>query len=79
MATLLEKWSKNLQVSENVYSRDHENEKLSQLKKVCIATCLNNTAKFLNESLDSSTATQRADLGDYKRFCLNLTTVALPY
>jgi len=32
----------------------------------------------MNESFDNSIGTQRADMGMYKKFCLNLTTVALP-
>jgi hypothetical protein len=32
----------------------------------------------MNEAFDSSAATQRSALGDYKKFCLNVSTVALP-
>ena len=32
----------------------------------------------MNEAFDSSQATQRADMGNWKRFCLNLTNVAVP-
>lgn len=34
--------------------------------------------KFLNEAFSSSMGTQRSDMGLFKKFCLNLTTVALP-
>ena len=34
--------------------------------------------KFLNEAFSSSMGTQRSDMGEFKKFCLNLTTVALP-
>lgn len=36
------------------------------------------TAKFLNEAFDASMGTQRAAMGDYKKFCLALTNVGLP-
>lgn len=36
------------------------------------------TAKFLNEAFDVSMGTQRAAMGDYKKFCLALTNVGLP-
>ena len=33
---------------------------------------------FLNEAFEQSAGTQRADMGMFKKFCMNLTTVALP-
>ena len=42
------------------------------------ARCLENVNKFMNEAFENSVGTQRADLGAYKKFALNLTTVALP-
>lgn len=69
---LLEKYQKRLQVSESV-ARDG---KLSNGKKVMIAQLLENTNNFLNEAFSNSVGTQRADLGAFKKFCLNLTTVA---
>ena len=47
-------------------------------KKLVIAKVLDNTSKFLSEAFDAASGTQRSDLGLYKKFCLNLTTVALP-
>lgn len=32
----------------------------------------------MNEAFDSSMATQRSDLGAYKKFCLDLTNTVLP-
>jgi len=34
--------------------------------------------KFMNEAFDNSVGTQRSDMGLFKKFSLNLTTVALP-
>lgn len=76
--TLLETYKKRLAVSESVYSKAHEGETLSDSKKMAVAMVLNNTNKFMNEAFSNSVGTQRADLGMWKKFCLNLTTVALP-
>ena len=75
---LLEAYSKRLKVSESVYGRAHEGAKMDNRKKLVIAQCLKNTNAFLNEAFDNSVGTQRADMGLYKKFCLNLVTVALP-
>lgn len=76
--TLLEKYQKRLTVSEGVYSKAHNGEALSNARKVMVATMLDNTNNFLNEAFSNSVGTQRADLGAYKKFCLNLTTVVAP-
>lgn len=78
MATLLETYAKRLEVSDKVYSKAHLGESLSNHKKLVISRCLDNVNKFMNEAFDNSVGTQRADLGAYKKFALNLTTVALP-
>ena len=74
---LLEAYSKRIAVSESVYAKQHNGEKMSNHKKLTVAKCLENTQKFLNEAFNSAVGTQRADMGDFKKFCLNLTTVAL--
>lgn len=78
MANLLEAYSKRLAVSESVYSKQHSGQKMSNTKKMAVAKVLENTNKFMNEAFSSSMGTQRSDMGDFKKFCLNLTTVALP-
>ena len=75
--TLLEKYAPRIQVSESVYSKK-TGETLDNNRKACIAMVLENESKFLNEAFSNSVGTQRADLGAWKKFCLNLTTVALP-
>lgn len=75
---LLETYSKRLNVSESVHAKAHGGEGLSNNKKMAIAMVLNNTNRFMNEAFSNSVGTQRADLGMWKKFCLNLTTVALP-
>ena len=78
MASLLEVYSKRLAISESVYRRQHNGEKMDNNRKLTVAKVLSNTNNFLNEAFDNSTGTQRSDMGLYKKFCLNLTTVALP-
>lgn len=76
--TLLEAYAKRLAVSESVYSKQHSGAKMSNHKKLTVAKVLENTNKFLNEAFSNAMGTQRSDMGDFKKFCLNLTTVALP-
>lgn len=78
MASLLETYSKRLAVSESVFSKAHEGAPLDNHRKMAVAMVLNNTNRFLNEAFANSVGTQRADLGEFKKFTLNLTTVALP-
>ena len=80
MATknLLESYRNRLSVADNVYAQTHNGAKMDQNKKLLIANSLNNVSKFLSEAFENSAGTQRAALGDYKLFCLTLTTLALP-
>lgn len=75
---LLEAYSKRLAVSESVYAESHEGAKLPESRKMLIATLLNNTSRYMNEAFANSVGTQRADLGMFKKFCLNLVNVAVP-
>jgi hypothetical protein len=75
---LLESYKGRLVVSESVYAREHGGAKLSQNKKMVIAKLLDNQSKFLNEAFDNSIGTQKADMGLFKKFTLNLTTAAIP-
>lgn len=75
---LVEAYKNRLAISESVYARDHSGEKMGNNKKMVVAKCLDNISNFMNEAFDSSTGTQRSDMGLFKKFCLNLTTVALP-
>lgn len=75
---LLEKYSKRIALAESVYQKRHNGESMDSLRKITVAKCLDNVNKFLNEAFDSSMGTQRAAMGDYKKFCIALTTVGLP-
>lgn len=74
---LLEQYKGRLAVSESMYKNRFGGE-MPESRKLMIATCLNNTNAFLTEAFEKSEATQRANMGDFKKFCLNLNTVALP-
>ena len=75
---LLETYAKRLAVSESVYAKANGGEKMSNARKICTATMLNNVNKYMTEAFSNSVGTQRADLGAWKKFCLNLTTVVMP-
>jgi hypothetical protein len=75
---LLEAYKGRLAISEQVYARSHGGSALDNARKLATAKCLENTNKFINEAFANSVGTQRSDLGAFKKFALNLTTVALP-
>ena len=75
---ILEAYSRKLTVSEKVYAREHDGRALPQSKKIAIARVLANTSEYLNEAFDNSIGTQLANMKTFKKFCLDLTTVALP-
>lgn len=76
--TLLEAYAKKLAIADQVYSNTHEGRKMSYNTKVTTAVMLNNVNRCLTEAFDNSVGTQRADMGDYKRFCLSITNVVFP-
>lgn len=76
--TLTEKYAKRIKIAESVYSGSHQGQVMDSNRKLMVATALNNVNKFLNEAFSSADATQRSAMGDYKKFCLNLTNVSLP-
>lgn len=75
---LLESYKGRLTVSESYYAKNHNGEKLSNNKKLVVAKLLENTNKYLNEAFENSVGTQRTDMGLFRKFSLNLTTVAVP-
>lgn len=76
--TLTEQYKNRLAISEKMYSKANNGEAMPSVKKLAIARLLDNTSRFLSEAFNNSTGTQRADMGDFKKFCLNLVTVAIP-
>ena len=76
--TLLEAYGRKLAVAESVYKKTHEGRAMSYNNKVTTAVLLNNVNRTLTEAFENSVGTQRADMGDYKRFCLSITNVVFP-
>lgn len=76
--TLFEAYKNRLSVAESVYGKMHNGEKMNNNRKLVTAKCLENVNKFMNEAFDQSVGTQRTDMGMFKKFAMNLTTVALP-
>ena len=76
--TLFEAYAGRLGIADRSYAAAHNGEKMNSQKKLLVASCLRNVDKFMNESFTNSVGTQRADLGAYKKFCVNLTNVAVP-
>lgn len=75
---ICEAYAKKLAISEKVYAKEHGGAELSDSKKVAIARVLANTSEYLNEAFENSVGTQLANMKTFKKFCLDLTTVALP-
>ena len=75
--TLLEKYSKRTAVAEGLYKKTHDGNSMPLNTKLTLAKCLQNTDKFLTEAFENSVGTNRADMGLFKKFCLNLTNVTL--
>ena len=78
MANIVESYKNRLAIAESVHQRSHNGAKMSAQKKLMIASVLHNTSRFLSEAFNDASATQRADIVDFKKFCLNISTVALP-
>ena len=78
MASLLETYAPRLKVANAVHQKTHLGESMGSFKEIAVAKCLDNVNKFITEAFNNSIGTQRSDLGDFKKFALNLTTVALP-
>lgn len=76
--SLLEAYSKRLNLAESVYAGNHNGAKLSDQRKLVTAVCLNNVNKYLTESFSNSVGTQLGDMGAYKKFCMTLTNLAVP-
>lgn len=75
---ICEAYQKKLAVSEKVYAKEHGGKALSESKKIAIARVLANTSEYITEAFENSVGTQLSNMKTFKKFCLDLTTVALP-
>ena len=74
---LLETYSRQLKVAEAYVAKNFDGKQISANTQLTTAVLLDNTNRWMTEALDTR-ATERADLGDWKKFCLNLTNIAVP-
>ena len=76
---LLETYSRQLKVAEAYVAKNFEGKTRSSNTALTTAVLLDNTNRWMTESLNNTIgATSRGDLGDWKKFCLNLTNIAVP-
>ena len=75
---IVEAFQKKLSISEKVYEKEHGGRALSESKKIAIARVLANTSEYITEAFENSVGTQLSNMKTFKKFCLDLTTVALP-
>lgn len=76
--TLLESYKGRLAISEKYFAQKNDGAKMSNTKKMLTAQCLDNVAKYLNEAFTATAGTQRSDLGAFKTFCMDITTLTMP-
>lgn len=78
MATLLEKFAPQLAVADK-YLEKNFGTSMSENTKLNTAVLIDNTNRFMTmmESMNTM-ATERSNLGNWKKFCLNLTNIAVP-
>ena len=76
---LLETYSRQLKVAEAYVAKNFDGKTISANTQLTTAVLLDNTNRWMTESLNSEIAgTNRSNLGDWKKFCLNLTNIAVP-
>ena len=76
---LLETYSRQLKVAEAYVAKNFEGKQMSSNTALTTAVLLDNTNRWITESLNSEIgATNRGDMGAWKKFCLNLTNIAVP-
>jgi hypothetical protein len=76
---LLETYSRQLKVAEAYVAKNFDGKAVSANTQLTTAVLLDNTNRWMTESMNTGLAgAQRTDLGDWKKFCLNLTNIAVP-
>jgi len=76
---LLETYSRQLKVAEAYVAKNFEGKTMSSNTALTTAVLLDNTNRWITESLNSEIgAANRGDMGAWKKFCLNLTNIAVP-
>lgn len=66
--SLLETYSRQLKVAEAYVAKNYEGRVISNNTKLTTAVLLDNTNRWMTEAMNTQ-ATERSDLGNWKRFC----------
>jgi len=74
---LLETYGRQLKVAEAYVAKNFDGKEISANTQLTTAVLLDNTNRFMTESVEMG-VTQHTDLGAWKKFCLNLTNIAVP-
>ena len=75
---LLETYSRQLKVAEAYVAKNFDGKAVSANTQLTTAVLLDNTNRWMTESMNMVAGGNRTDLGDWKKFCLNLTNIAVP-
>ena len=77
---LLETYSRQLKVAEAYVAKNFEGKTMSSNTALTTAVLLDNTNRWMTESLNSQIGVEGRDvsMGAWKKFCLNLTNIAVP-
>lgn len=75
---LLETYSRQLKVAEAYVAKNFDGRQVSANTALATAVLLDNTNRWMTEAYDATVATNRSEMGDWKKFCLNLTNIAVP-
>ncbi len=78
---LLETYSRQLKVAEAYVAKNFEGKQMSSNTALTTAVLLDNTNRWITESMNMGAlgaASERSDMGAWKKFCLNLTNIAVP-
>ena len=77
---LLETYSRQLKVAEAYVAKNFEGKTMSSNTALTTAVLLDNTNRWMTESLNSQIGVDGRDvsMGAWKKFCLNLTNIAVP-
>jgi hypothetical protein len=77
---LLETYSRQLKVAEAYVAKNFEGKTMSSQTALTTAVLLDNTNRWITESLNSQIGVEGRDvsMGAWKKFCLNLTNIAVP-
>lgn len=73
---LLETYGRQLKVAEAYVAKNFDGKQVSGNTQLATAVLLDNTNRWISESMNTM-ATERSDLGAWKKFCLNLTNIAV--